>query len=346
MIIRPRPIARLSKAIRNINALRQFHTGEEPKPDLPQPRPRTAKAHILKHKVNIQGHSLLAGQRLRRSFLYVPAHNQRFIGKALKSAADCIVLDLEDGVAPQEKDNARKNIQKDLNKDLDIMALPEAINLTLVIPKANSPVDLRNIRKVVMHKRFRGKAPEPVESNFKRLPMIPIIETPYGVANLPKFQTFGGWFSAMVFAAEDYCASMGIPRTSDYSNMLYARSSMVNTCKMMGLTPIDMVCQDYKRGDVLKQECDEGVYLGFEGKQTIHPDQIDTINKVFAPQPEEVEWAREILAAVEANPGDGAFEFRGKMVDRPVFRKAESILLKQEKIEKSEEEKFLKEEEF
>ncbi|KAK6541931.1 hypothetical protein TWF694_007706 [Orbilia ellipsospora] len=351
---------------------------------------RNSYADMLGSKGSLVGHSILRGQTLRRSFLYVPAHSERFINKALTSTADCIVLDLEDGVAESQKNTARDNIRNllhrladegyrpgenkgaelclrinnegwlresswrregtenivaptdTLDKDLELLGLPQGFRLTVVVPKANNPVNLRYISNAVMVKRLQHTSYE--EAIAHRLNMIPIIETPHGVMNIAKYASFGGWFSGMVFAAEDYCASLGIPRTEDYSNMLFARSSIVNLCKMMGLSTIDMVCQDFKRPDVLLEECNDGLYHGFEGKQTIHPDQIDIINKAFSPRPSEVQWARDLLHEVEKRPEDGAFEFNGKMVDRPVFRKAENILARCKKIIEFEEARFQTEE--
>ncbi|KAF3916202.1 hypothetical protein AA313_de0208051 [Arthrobotrys entomopaga] len=388
-----RPVIRLSDVVQNAVIGRRLASSfgsmrpEFPKPKLKGKPPRwqegdnksSHKTYVdrLGDKSSLVGHSTLRLQPFRRSFLYVPAHNQRFIDKALTSTADCIVLDLEDGVADSQKSTARDNIRnllhrladegyrpgenkgaelclrinnegwlKDsvwgrkgnevfpptetLDEDLELLAIPQGFRLTAVIPKANNPVNLRHISRAILSKRLKYVNYE--EATRRRCKMLPIIETPHGVANLEKYTSFGGWFSGMIFAAEDYCASMGIPRTEDYSNMLFARSSIVNLCKMMGLSTIDMVCQDFTRPDILLEECNDGLYLGFEGKQTIHPDQIDIINKAFSPRPSEVAWARELLDEVARRPGDGAFEFGGKMVDRPVFRKAENILDRVEKI--------------
>ncbi|KAK6335083.1 hypothetical protein TWF718_010524 [Orbilia javanica] len=339
-------------------------------------------------KVDIKGHSLLRGARPRRSFLYVPAHKEKFLEKALKSAADCIVFDLEDGVAPSQKGEARENLKnlwkrlategyragenqkaelclrvnhegwlgrkhwqegsskkmcapsEEIDQDLDLLALPEALKLriTVVAPKINFTSDMRNIRKLVFYKQRGLQEPS---WQIRRLEIIPTIETALAVLNLNFFSSQSNQFSALVFAAEDYCASLGIPRTKDHSNMLFARSQLVNICKAVGVPPIDMVCQDFKDLKILKKECEEGVHLGFEGKQAIHPDQIETINKMFSPSSEEVEWAKELLEAVEKNKTDGAFEFNGKMVDRPVFRKAENILKKYQLIQTFEKDKFV-----
>ncbi|KAK6529432.1 hypothetical protein TWF281_008608 [Arthrobotrys megalospora] len=399
-----RPVTRLSAAIRYASRATRTYTDSSPesstdnsseKVETPKQKKRVKPASgpgdaSESNKIKIKGHSLLQGARLRRSFLYVPAHKERFINKALTSAADCIVLDLEDGVAPSQRATARENIKnllhrldkegykvgenqraelcirvnhegwlgskhwayrsdkdsvapsQELDQDLELLAVPGSVKfpVTVVLPKTNTPYDLRNIRAVVMKKRQKlGR----LGHDITRLAMIPTIETALAIMNLPRFSTHTKFFSAMVFAAEDYCASLGIPRTKDHSNMLLARSSIVTLCKMAGIPPIDMVCQDFRDLEVLKRECEEGVYLGFEGKQAIHPDQIDTINKVFSLSAEEVEWATALLEAVKKNDADGtgAFEFEGKMVDRPVFRKAENILEKHRLIEEFEKDRFV-----
>ncbi|KAK6511696.1 hypothetical protein TWF481_000602 [Arthrobotrys musiformis] len=399
-----RPVVSLTTAMRNAsrgtrmyaegvpaentkNAVRNAGTGSKKPKVYSKYNKKKEDDDLLPAKVEIKGHSLLRGARLRRSFLYVPAHKERFLEKALTSAADCIVFDLEDGVAPSERKQARENLKnlwkrlgtegyrpgenrkaelclrvnnegwlgiknwqkgpnkevtapsEELDQDLDLFAFPEVLKvpITVVVPKANTPYDLRHIREIIFNKQRKVIDRS---RQIKRANVIPTIETAYAVLNLPLFSSHQKHFSALVFAAEDYCASMGIPRTKDRSNMLFARSSLVHIAKWTGTTPIDMVCQDFKNLDILKEECEEGVHLGFEGKQAIHPDQIETINKVFSPDPDEVEWARELLAAVEKNKADGAFEFDGKMVDRPVFRKAENILEKHKLIEAFEKDRF------
>ncbi|KAK6353966.1 hypothetical protein TWF730_008386 [Orbilia blumenaviensis] len=396
-----RPIASLTAAIRHAHppkATRAYTSGGENAKNSKKTQRSNGKVAMTQirvdgqsdNKVKIKGHSLLHGQRPRRSFLYVPAHSQRFLEKALKSAADCIVLDLEDGVAPSQKAAARENIKhllgrlaeegyktgenkgaelcirvnhegwltqkrwacgpggeiaapsKELDQDLDLFAIPGTFKLplTIVAPKITTPYDLRNLRTVIINKR------KPLDTDFKftnKITLIPTIETAAAVLNLPIFPAHVKYFSAMVFASEDYCASMGIPRTKDYSNMLFARSNLVHVCKAVGVSPIDMVCQDFKDLEVLKRECEEGVHLGFEGKQAIHPDQIETINKVFSPSAEQVEWAKALLEAVEKNTTNGAFEFEGKMVDRPVFRQAETIVTKHQLIEDFEKNRFVTE---
>ncbi|EPS44776.1 hypothetical protein H072_1231 [Dactylellina haptotyla CBS 200.50] len=398
MNIESRPAVRLYSAARNAFARRQF-SHQNPKSKFEpldsnfKDQPKASKKKYvgtgLGHKFISRGHSVLKGQPLRRSFLYVPAHNQRFIDKALTSSADCIVLDLEDGVAQSEKELARKNIDdlftrldtegyrpgenraaevcirvnnegwlsaavwemkgrrdqvvaptQDLSDDLELFKHPWSTRTTMVVPKVNNPVNLKFLRDVVAQKREEAFGNRRAAAMKYTLKMVPIIETPHGVLNIPMFTSFGRMLHGMVFASEDYCASLGIPRTEDYSNMLVARSMMVNVCKMMGVSPIDMVCQEYKRPDILLEECNDGVFLGFEGKQTIHPDQIDLINKAFAPRPSEVKWAKELLEAVMARPKEGAFEFQGKMVDRPVFLRAENTLAKHRAIERYETNRF------
>ncbi|KAK6344308.1 hypothetical protein TWF696_007948 [Orbilia brochopaga] len=338
------------------------------------------------HSAAGKGHSLLRGGRPRRSFFYVPAYKDRYIEKSLGSNADCIVLDLEDGVAQSRKDSARQNIQgllqrlhregykqgenkaaelcvrvnhegwteEDawgdhkspkapsdiLDKDLDLLALPEAENITIVLPKTNSPEDISRIHKVISAKRHaqRGKA----SAGGRPQPVIALFETPRAIINVGEFLRSKVRMEAIVFAAEDYCASMGIPRGYDLSNMLFARSAVVNLCKALGITPIDMVCQNIRDQKALEEECLRASYMGFEGKQVVHPDQIDIVNSRFLPLKEEVEHSRKILAAVRENPKKGAFELEGKMLDKPVFRKADDICTIQQKIDEYEANRFVK----
>jgi citrate lyase subunit beta-like protein len=110
--------------------------------------------------------------------------------------------------------------------------------------------------------------------------------------------------------------------------MLFARQLIVNASAAYGLQAIDLVCVDYQDQDMLLQECKEGREFGFAGKQAIHPDQIDIIQKAFLPDPADLERAVRIVDGFQTNSqkGIGAFSLDGKMIDMPVVKWAEKVI--------------------
>ncbi|KAJ6259662.1 Glucan 1,3-beta-glucosidase [Drechslerella dactyloides] len=301
-----------------------------------------------------KGHSLLRGSRPRRSFFYVPAHKTSYIKKALGSNADCIVLDLEDGVAESEKETARQNI-RDLLQRLSHEGYHKGENHAaelcvrinhegwieadawgdLKSPQApstaldkdldlltNSPDDISNVNNVVSGKRLVNHGDSSASDNQ---PVIALFETPRAIMNVGDFMKSKSPMVAIVFAAEDYAASTGIPRMEGLMNMLFARSAVVNLCKALGIPPIDMVCQAIRDTTVLERECLNALEMGFEGKQVVHPDQIEIVNRNFSPAKDDLDYSVRVLVARKQQQRAGAIEFEGKMVDMPVFRKAEDI---------------------
>jgi len=138
----------------------------------------------------------------------------------------------------------------------------------------------------------------------------------------------GGRLSALLFAAEDFCADTAIIRSPSRRELLYARSQIVIVAKAFGLDAIDMVCVNYKDNEYLKEECLDGRQLGFTGKQAIHPSQIDIIQTTFVPTSGEILRAAKILRAMErAHAAErGAVGLEGEMIDAPMLKQAEKTI--------------------
>lgn len=145
----------------------------------------------------------------------------------------------------------------------------------------------------------------------------------------------GGILTALLFAAEDYCADTSVIRSRSRLELLYARSQVVTAAKAFGLEAIDMVCVNYKDLDYLRDECDDGRRLGFDGKQAIHPSQVKVIHDIFMPTEQEILRAARIVHMMyqshEANRGafglDVEDEKGGKeMIDAPMLKQAENTL--------------------
>ncbi|WVO16616.1 hypothetical protein L204_104295 [Cryptococcus depauperatus] len=286
----------------------------------------------------------------RRAILYVPGSNPRMLEKSLLSPADSIAYDLEDSVSAGKKTDARRLVAELLDSERrpkgEVVARINAIGTnyeqddldeilrtrhlqTIALPKTNSADHIEYIIS-----RINKLAPE-----FKRsgkpgaIRIIGMIETAKAMVDIKTIAASGrGHLDALLFAAEDYCADLGLTRTPTKDELLYPRSKLVTTAKAYGLQAIDLFCVDYKDGDALRNECEQGRILGFDGKATIHPDQVDTIHRSFAPSSRDILKAARVKFSFEHNDrlGKGAYTLDESMIDAPVYKQAIKILAKAE----------------
>ncbi|KAK4218701.1 citrate lyase subunit beta-like protein, mitochondrial [Rhypophila decipiens] len=295
---------------------------------------------------------------LRRALLYVPASSQKMLTKSLSLTSDNITYDLEDAVAPSMKASARQALHSHLTSlpqksrpssrgELavrinaistpyaldDLLTLSKAPNLdAIVIPKVNSASDLSFVTDVL-----RQTVPERFSENPIKL--IALIESARAVMDLKSICSAGqsANLSGLIFAAEDFALDLSLTRTPSLKEFLYARSAIATAAKAFDLpSTIDLVCTSYKGEEGLKrleEECQNGKEMGFNGKQCIHPSQVDTVQRMFGPSEEEVEWAVRVVIADEkaADAGRGAWTFQGKMIDAPVSGKARAVLARADK---------------
>lgn len=292
--------------------------------------------------------------KTRRCLLYVPGHDQRKIDKVLKLNADCVVLDCEDGVGYHQKEEARDTIvcnyarlQQTYRQDVairinslssglakddlnSIMSMPTPPS-TIVIPKVDQTHDITEALKTINEAYIDSHGDEKPSC---RTDIIFMTESGQGLINLKdiietgltacKHEKSCTRISGMIFGSDDYCADLGICRSNDGIELLYARQKIVAIAKAYRLQPIDMVYIDFKDPEGLKQQALQGSRFGFTGKQAIHPGQVDIIQSSFSPDPEKVEWADELLKAYQAC-SQGVFVFRGQMIDMPTILQAENI---------------------
>ncbi|XP_056637510.1 citramalyl-CoA lyase, mitochondrial-like isoform X2 [Diorhabda sublineata] len=134
--------------------------------------------------------------------------------------------------------------------------------------------------------------------------------------------------NSLVFGSDDYCASIGATRTEDATEVLYARQKLVLYAKAYNFQAIDMVYIKFKDLEGLIRQSEQGRHMGFTGKQVIHPDQIEVVQKSFSPTLVQVEWAKGLLRAFEEHQikGIGAFTYEGSMIDMPTIKQAQNII--------------------
>ncbi len=277
--------------------------------------------------------------RFRFTRLYLPGNTPKLMLNAGIHKPDGIILDLEDAVAPDKKDEARflvRNALCQINfygaermvrinqgerglEDLEYV-VPFYVNMIL-IPKVESAERIIEVDKRVSEIKAKYGLDYPVW-------YMPILESALGVENAFEIATASPNVVAMAIGLEDYTADIGVQRTNEGTESLYARMRMVNACKAAGIQPIDSVFSDVADMEGLLQNVLKSKALGFEGMGCIHPRQIAVIKEGFKPSEQELEKAKKIMIAFEKakREGKGVISLGTKMIDPPVVKRAEKTI--------------------
>ena len=277
--------------------------------------------------------------RFRFSRLYLPGNTPGLMINAGLHSADGIILDLEDSVAPEKKDEARilvRNALRQINfcgaermvrinqgerglEDLHFV-IPHNVNLVL-LPKCESADYIKQVEEVI--------AAIKMKLNLKnKVFLMPIIESALGIENSFEIARGSENVVAIAIGLEDYTADLGVPRTMDGKESFYARTRLVVAAKAACIQPIDSVFSDVADMDALKQNVLVSKSLGFEGMGCIHPRQISVIKLGFAPDKTDIEKAKKIVLAFETAKlkGLGVVALGSKMIDPPVVARAQKII--------------------
>lgn len=273
--------------------------------------------------------------QLRRSRLYLPGNEPKFFVNAGLHSPDGIILDLEDSVAPSEKDaaqllvrNALRSVDfygaermvriNQLPKGFDDLKyiVPNNVNVIL-IPKCESAEQIQQLEKEVEKLKKQHKVENPIY-------FMPIIESALGVIKAYEIASASKNNCALAIGLEDYTADIGTQRTNEGRESIFARQMLVNASKAAGIQAIDTVFSDVADMEALRQSVIEAKALGFEGKGCIHPRQIKVVHEAFAPTTEEIEKAKKIVLAFEEaeKKGLGVVSLGSKMIDPPVVKRA------------------------
>jgi citrate lyase subunit beta/citryl-CoA lyase len=273
--------------------------------------------------------------------MFVPGHRQRMIDKALGLNADAIMLDIEDGVAPGEKDTARKYIGESLggkktpgsparyvrinaighprmDADLDAVVRPGLEGL--VLPKVDTVAEARKVDAILTDRESKRRMPS------GGIKLLIAIESPKGLLNAPAIAASSSRVTGLMFGAEDFGREIGLPavREGEARDLIFARSAMVIAAASAHVQAIDGVWVDLNDGAGLLGFAKQSRRLGFSGMSCIHPSQVDAINATFSPTAEEIDYCQKVLQAFEeANArGDGSIAFGGQLIDRPIIERA------------------------
>ncbi|WP_299844029.1 L-malyl-CoA/beta-methylmalyl-CoA lyase [uncultured Paracoccus sp.] len=309
----------------------------------------------------------LPAARLNRCQLFGPGSRSELFEKMAKSAADVINLDLEDSVAPDDKDNARRQIIQAIgdvdwgNKTLsvringldtpfwyrDVVDLLENASDRLdqiMIPKAGNASDIYAVDALVT-------AVEKAKGRKKPIAFEAIIETAAGICHVEEIAAASPRMQAISLGAADFAASMGMATTGiggtqenyymHHQGQQYwsdpwhwAQAKIVAACRTHGVLPVDGPFGDFSDKDGFRAQALRSATLGMVGKWAIHPSQVALSNEIFSPSEKAVTEAREILAAMDAakKAGAGATVYKGRLVDIASIKQAEVIVRQAELI--------------
>lgn len=276
--------------------------------------------------------------KLRRSMLFIPGNNPGMLQNGGVFGADSVILDLEDAVAPTEKDAARfliahalktvdyGNSEKvirinplDTFAAEDIKAVVPCGPDAILVPKVESAADIHAAVKMITAAEL---------PNQKPVKIIALLETPRGIIEAYNIAMADPRVVALALGAEDYTAGLGAMRTKEGTEIFTARTIVVNAAAAADVQSIDTPYTDANDEDGLLADTKLAKQLGFKGKLSINPRQIETIHTVFNPSVSDIDWAEQVIDAMNkaAAEGSGVASLNGKMVDLPIVNRAERIL--------------------
>jgi len=285
--------------------------------------------------------------RPRRSVLYMPGANERALEKAKTLPADALILDLEDAVAPDAKEEARGRVcaaaasgeygHREVTirangigtqwHDADVAAIATSGADAIVIPKVNSADDVRAVEAALV----AAGAPD-------GLAIWAMIETPQAIFNAREIASASDRLTGFVMGTNDLVKELQAQFVPGRGPLQASLSMAVLAARAAGIVILDGVFNDLEDADGFVAECEQGRALGMDGKTLIHPKQVDPCNNVFAPSDDEVAHAREVIAAFEqaTSEGRGVVTVNGRMIEnlhveqsRRIVAQADSIAARQ-----------------
>ncbi len=279
---------------------------------------------------------------MRRSMLFLPGNNPNMLINGNCLGSDAVIFDLEDAVAPAEKDAARILVRNTMRymdfrgceiivrinsidtpfwqADIDAI-LPEKPALIL-LPKTGSRED------VLQADAYITKVEESLGLEPDTVGLMPLIETALGVENAFAIATASKRVKALFLGAEDLTADLQCKRTKEGREIEYARSRLVVAARAAGVDVYDTPFTDVNDDEGIWKDAAYAKALGFTGKSSISPRHVEVINQVFSPTQKEVDYAYEVMDAIALakQQGKGAIALHGKMIDAPIVARAQRTI--------------------
>ena len=285
---------------------------------------------------------------MRRSMLFLPGNTPNIIVNGEILGADAVILDLEDAVAPTEKDSARilvrnaigrmgfgkcevivriNSIDTDFwKKDLDTI-IP--VKPTLIMPpKTSCAADVLAVDEYIT------MLEEKLGMERNTVGLIPLIETALGVENAFNIASASERVKAIFLGGEDLTADLHCKRTKEGNEIAYARSRMVMAARAAGVEVYDTPFTDVNDDEGIYTDAQYAKSLGFTGKSAISPRHVKAINSVFSPSQKDIDSAYEVMEAIRIGKeqGKGAVARRGKMIDAPIVARAQQTIAMAEEL--------------
>lgn len=275
---------------------------------------------------------------LRRTMLFIPGNNPGMLQNGGIFGADSVILDLEDAVAPAEKDAARLLVSSALShvdygksekvvriNPLDTFA---AADIAAVVPCRPDALLIPKVQSADNVKEAADRITAAMLPGQKQIKLIALLETPRGIAEAYNIAQAHSSLAAIALGAEDYTAAIGAKRTIEGLEIFTARSMVVNAAAAAGIQSIDTPFTDANDEQGLQKDTELAKQLGFKGKLAINPRQIEVIHSILNPTLQDIDWAKRVIKAIrkaEAE-GSGVASLDGKMVDAPIVNRAERII--------------------
>lgn len=279
---------------------------------------------------------------MRRSMLFLPGNTPNMIINGDSLGADCIILDLEDAVAPDQKDAARMLVRSAM-LNMGFVGCETAVringletdcwkhDLDAIIPARPDlimPVKTSCAEYVVTIDEYITELEKKHGMEVGGTKLLPLIETAMGVENAFDIARSSKRVTALFLGGEDLTADLRCRRTKESNEINYARTRLISAARAVGIDVYDTPFTDVNDDEGIRTDAMYAKSLGFSGKAAISPRHVRTINEVFSPTVEEIEYARLVFEAIEEGKaqGKGAVSLRGKMIDAPIVERARQTL--------------------
>lgn len=290
--------------------------------------------------------------KLFRSWMFVPGDRQKMIDKAMGAAVDAIMMDIEDGVAPEAKETSRKQIAESLKQlaprlkadpalrtparyvrinavghermhaDLDHVITPGLEGLA--VPKVDSPEQVKVVEKILDERETKVGIPKGT------VRLLIAIESPKGLYNAFAIASSSPRVMGLMFGTEDFSRELNLPlrREAEAVDLFFARSSIVTAAAAAHVQCVDGVWPNFQDSEGLKKFAAQSRRLGFSGMSLIHPAQIELVNAAFTPTADELDYCRRVVQAFDEarERGEGAIAFGGQLLDMPIVDRARQTL--------------------
>ena len=285
---------------------------------------------------------------MRRSMLFLPGNTPNMLINGAVLGSDAVILDLEDAVSPAEKDAARILVRNTIRYmdfggceiivrinsidtpfwKQDLAAILPEKPAVILLPKTNCAQD------ILTADAYMTELEQKLGFAANTVRLMPLIETALGVENAFTIAAASGRVCALFLGAEDLTADLRCKRTKGSHEIEYARGRMVVAARAAGVDVYDTPFTDVNDPEGMAEDAAYAKAMGFTGKAAISPRHVETINAVFSPTVEEVNYAYEVLEAIAQAKaqGRGAISLRGKMIDAPIVTRAEQTIAMAEEL--------------